>query len=125
MGATMDAIRRRLEQQLKRAYAPYSGFRVAAALETDAGTLVLGCNVENASFGLGLCAERVALFRALAEGHRKFSRLYLLTTDRQPVAPCGACCEALRQIAPGLAIHMFGAASKNAVESSLAELLPG
>jgi cytidine deaminase len=114
-----------LQRILARAYAPYSGFRVAARLEAAGGELVDGCNVENASFGLCLCAERVALARALAQGLRCFSRVYLLSSGEGPVSPCGACREALHRYAPDLEIVMFpGSPGGEPVRCSLAEILP-
>jgi cytidine deaminase len=74
-----------------RAVAPYSGFAVGAALETSAGAIVTGCNIENASYGLTMCAERVALFKALSEGAHQFTRLAVVTDAPQPAPPCGAC----------------------------------
>ena len=74
-----------------RAVADYSGFKVGAALETADGAIVTGCNIENASYGLTMCAERVALFKALSEGHRAFTRLAIVTGAGEPTAPCGAC----------------------------------
>ena len=73
-----------------RAYSPYSGFRVGAALLAE-GKLYCGCNVENASYGLTVCAERVALFRALAEGCRDFTAMAIVGAGGQPAYPCGAC----------------------------------
>jgi cytidine deaminase len=73
------------------AVADYSGFKVGAALETAAGAIVAGCNIENASYGLTLCAERVAIFKAVSEGHRAFSRLAVVADTESPTPPCGAC----------------------------------
>jgi cytidine deaminase len=73
------------------AVADFSGFKVGAALETDAGTIITGCNIENASYGLTLCAERVAIFKALSEGHRAFTRLAVVADTASPTPPCGAC----------------------------------
>lgn len=78
-------------QARERAIAPYSGFRVGAAFETSDGRLVAGCNIENASFGLTICAERVALFKALSEGMRDLSRLVVVADTPHPTPPCGAC----------------------------------
>jgi cytidine deaminase len=113
-----------LRQLLRRAHAPYSGFQVAARLLSEDGDVIDGCNVENASFGLGLCAERSALFRALSLGHRRFRMLYLLSSGSDPVSPCGACREALRQAAPELEIVMFGSSPDEVVRTSLTSLLP-
>jgi cytidine deaminase len=75
----------------RRARAPFSGFKVGAALETDGGTIVTGCNIENATYGLTMCAERVAMFTALSEGHRRFRRLALVADTGASTPPCGAC----------------------------------
>ena len=74
-----------------RAVADYSHFKVGAALETADGTIVTGCNIENATYGLTLCAERVAIFKALSEGHRRFTRIAVVADTEEPTPPCGAC----------------------------------
>jgi cytidine deaminase len=74
-----------------RAIATFSGFRVGAALQTADGTVVSGCNVENATYGLTLCAERVALVKALSEGHRDFVRVAVVADTHSPTPPCGPC----------------------------------
>ena len=73
------------------AVADFSGFKVGAALETADGTIVTGCNVENATYGLTICAERVAMFKALSEGHRNFVRVAVVADTTDPTPPCGAC----------------------------------
>ena len=73
------------------AVAPYSNFAVGAALETTDGVVVTGCNVENATYGLTVCAERIALFKALSEGHRRFRRVVVVAGTDSPTPPCGAC----------------------------------
>jgi cytidine deaminase len=73
------------------AVAGYSGFKVGAALETAGGVMIGGCNVENATYGLTVCAERVAIFKALSEGHREFVRMAVVADSREPTPPCGAC----------------------------------
>jgi cytidine deaminase len=75
----------------RHARADYSGFRVGAALETADGTIVTGCNVENATYGLTVCAERVAMFKALSEGHRRFRRIAVVADTQEPTPPCGPC----------------------------------
>jgi cytidine deaminase len=82
-----------------RAVAPFSGFTVGAALETDDGTIVTGCNVENASYGLTMCAERVAVFKAVSEGHRRFRRIAVVADTPAPTPPCGACRQILWEYA--------------------------
>jgi len=73
------------------AVADFSKFKVGAALETDTGEIITGCNVENASYGLTVCAERVAIFKALSEGKRQFKRIVVVADTADPPPPCGAC----------------------------------
>ena len=75
----------------RRAHATYSGFKVGAALETADGIIVTGCNIENATYGLTICAERVAMFKALSDGHRRFRRVAVVADTVEPTPPCGAC----------------------------------
>jgi cytidine deaminase len=79
----------------RQAHAPYSGLHVGAALEGGEGGVHSGCNVENSSFGLSICAERAALFRAVADGERQFGKLVIFTADAGPLSPCGACRQVL------------------------------
>ncbi len=75
----------------RHARARFSGFAVGAALECESGEIVTGCNVENATYGLTICAERVALFKALSEGHDRFTRVAVVADTDDPTPPCGAC----------------------------------
>jgi cytidine deaminase len=86
----------------RRAVAPFSGFRVGAALETSGGAIITGCNVENATYGLTMCAERVAVFKALSEGHRRFRRIAIVAATAAP--PCGACRQILWEFGGNLEI---------------------
>jgi cytidine deaminase len=105
-----------------RAYAPYSNFRVGAALETVDGTVFTGCNVENASYGLTICAERAAVFAAVVAGARRFRRAVVVSNVDPPAAPCGACRQVLAEFGLDLAIDGVGPHRK--VSWQLAELLP-
>lgn len=75
----------------RRAHARFSGFKVGAALRTADGAIVAGCNIENATYGLTVCAERVAMFKALSEGHRRFTSVVVVADTAAPTPPCGAC----------------------------------
>jgi cytidine deaminase len=75
----------------RHARAAYSSFKVGAALEASDGTIITGCNIENATYGLTICAERVAMFKALSEGHKKFRRVAVVADTEEPTPPCGAC----------------------------------
>ena len=107
------------------AYAPYSKFRVGAALLAENGTVYSGCNVENRSFGLTVCAERNAVFKAVSSGQRSFRALALSTPDSEsPVSPCGACRQVLSEFMDPAAVVIFGGSGKERVETTLGILYP-
>jgi cytidine deaminase len=99
-GTLIDAARRAREK----AHAAFSGFKVGAALETADGAVITGSNVENASYGLTMCAERVAMFKALSEGHRGFVRIAIVANTESPTPPCGACRQILWEFGGDLEI---------------------
>ena len=110
----------------ERAHAPFSKFKVGAALETRDGRVFVGCNVENSSYGLSICAERVALFKAISEGVREFSRIAVIadTPAGMPVRPCGACRQVISDLM-GAAAEVVMTNLHGDLETALvSELLP-
>lgn len=105
------------------AHCPYSKFAVGAALLTASGEIYAGCNVENVSFGLTNCAERTALFAAVAAGERRFTRIAVVTGTSPPVSPCGACRQALAEFAPDIEVIMANP-SGEVRRATLRDLLP-
>lgn len=108
---------------MERAYAPYSGFRVGAALLTPDGGVVAGCNVENASYPVALCAERAALATAVASGAREFEALLIVADSPRPCPPCGMCRQALAEFGVDLRVVLVGLGGAEA-EYRLSDLLP-
>lgn len=106
----------------KKAYAPYSKFKVGAALEAENGKIYTGCNIENASYGITVCAERVALVKAVSEGVKKFKRIAVVASSKKPCPPCGICRQALYEFAPKMEIIMANLKGKTMSEN-IAKLL--
>jgi cytidine deaminase len=119
----IDQLLLRAWEVRNRAYAPYSHFAVGAALLGDSGEVHVGCNVENISFGLTLCAERCAVTQAIAKGERRFRMIAIVSDSKEPVSPCGACRQVLAEFAPDLAV-VCETRSGERFTASLAELLP-
>ena len=107
----------------RNAQAGYSHFKVGAALETAAGSIITGCNIENATYGLTLCAERVAMFKALSEGHRRFTRMAVVADTVAPTSPCGACRQVLWEFGQDLEIVLANLTEVTG-RHQMAELLP-
>jgi cytidine deaminase len=107
-----------------RAHAPYSGFRVGAVLEDLSGNLHAGCNLESASIGLSLCAERAALASAWSSGNKTFKRIWIYTPTAEPTRPCGACREMLLRCAGDMEVILL-CEGESVERTRLARLLPG
>ena len=105
-----------------RAYAPYSNFRVGAALESEGGEIYVGCNVENASYGLTICAERAAVCAAVAAGAQRFRRAVVVSDTDPPAAPCGACRQVLSEFGRDFRVDAVG--PQGSATWTMAELLP-
>jgi cytidine deaminase len=105
------------------AHAPFSHFLVGAALETEAGAVITGCNVESASYGLTMCAERVAVFKAVSEGHRRFRRIAVVADTAEPTPPCGACRQVLWEHGGNLEVILANLTEVKA-HHQLKDLLP-
>jgi cytidine deaminase len=105
------------------ALADYSHFKVGAALETAGGEVITGCNIENATYGLTICAERVAIFKALSDGHREFRRIVVVADTPEPTPPCGACRQILWEFAGDIEVVL---ANLDAVTANhrMRDLLP-
>ena len=107
----------------RHARAGYSRFKVGAALETAGGVIVTGCNIENATYGLTLCAERVALVKALSDGHTKFTRIAVAADTGKPTAPCGPCRQLLWEYCGDIEVILSNLDGPTA-RLRLADLLP-
>ena len=108
-----------------RAYAPYSKFRVGAAVRLADGSVVAGANVENASYGLACCAERTAVFTAVAQGARRLSEVLVVADTDRPVPPCGACRQVLSEFLDKDAPVWLVGRDGQAARTSVGEILPG
>ena len=105
------------------AVAPYSNFTVGAALETLDARVFTGCNIENATYGLTMCAERVAMFKALSEGHRQFRRIAIVADTKSPTPPCGACRQILWEFGGDIEVILANTTHESA-RFQLSALLP-
>jgi cytidine deaminase len=121
----MDELFREARKAADFAYAPYSKFRVGAALLAEDGALYTGANVENRSYGLAICAERSAVVSAVSKGARKFIALAISTPDSgYPVGPCGACRQVLTEFMPAEAPVRFAGGAGDRVDTTIGALLP-
>lgn len=109
----------------ERAYAPYSAFKVGAALRCDDGAIHVGCNVENAAYPEGICAEGGAIAAMVASGGRRIVEIVVCGGERGPCTPCGGCRQKLREFgAPGMPVYMIDPAGQVLLVKTLGELLP-
>ena len=118
----MSDLVQRARDAMKNAWAPYSNFQVGAAIEAADGRVYVGCNVESASYGLTICAERMALGAAVAGGARKLKRVVVTTDVDPPAAPCGACRQLLAEF--GLSLEVLSVGPSTERRWTLAQLLP-
>ena len=118
-----DALIQAARRARENALADFSHFKVGAALETADGTIVAGCNIENATYGLTICAERVAMFKALSEGHRAFRRIAIVADTEDPTSPCGPCRQILWEFGGNLEVILANLAKEKG-RYHLEDLLP-
>jgi cytidine deaminase len=119
-GSDLIAAARRAREH---AHAPFSNFKVGAALETVEGQVITGCNIENATYGLTMCAERVAIFKALSEGHRTFRRIAIVAATDAPTPPCGACRQIIWEFCGDIEVVLANLQTTTA-SLQMTELLP-
>jgi cytidine deaminase len=108
---------------LRHSHSPYSRFRVGAAVLTASGKIYTGCNIENSSFSLSVCAERTALFKAVSEGERSFTRILIVSDAEDYITPCGACRQVISDLAGDIDIVMTNGSGEER-KMKLSELLP-
>ena len=123
MAVSTDELLAAARAVRENAFAAFSRFKVGAALETDDRQIITGCNVENATYGLTICAERVAVFKAISEGHRRFTRVAVVADTQDPTPPCGACRQILWEFGGDLEV-ILGNLQGETARFRLKDLLP-
>ncbi len=121
--SSLETLRDAAFDAMENAYAPYSRFRVGAALRASSGVVITGCNVENAAYGEALCAERVAVASAVAQGIKSFEEIAIATEGDDPAPPCGSCRQTMSEFAPDLKVTSYSKNGKQ-VTWRLGDLLP-
>jgi len=122
---SIEELKEKALSVLSNAYAPYSGIRVAAAVEAEDGSVYLGVNVENASLGLTICAERAAVAAMITAGRRKICKVVIVSSTAEPLPPCGACRQVLAEFGDDdTVVASFSAATGEHMEWRLGELAP-
>jgi cytidine deaminase len=120
---TSSSLREAALAAMEHAYAPYSNFRVGAALRTIDGQTITGCNIENSVFGLAICAETLAVASAVSQGLTQFDEIAIATEDSEPTPPCGTCRQVLSEFAPNITVSSYTRDGKEA-SWMLEDLLP-
>lgn len=108
---------------MEKAYAPYSGFKVGAAVLTSSGKIYTGVNIENASYGATVCAERVAIFKAVSEGEKEIVEIAIASETEEPAAPCGICRQVMSEFATNAKIFLVGKRGK-VIETTFKKIMP-
>lgn len=120
-----DLLIEKADDMLKMAYVPYSNFPVGAVILSETGEVFAGCNVENSSYGLSICAERTAIFKAVSEGSREFKKMVITGNTDDPISPCGACRQVISEFCePDMPVVLTNTDGK-IKKTTVAELLPG
>lgn len=120
---TWDVLIDAAWQAREHAYAPYSGFRVGAAVQCADGSIYGGCNIENVSYGLTNCAERTAMFQAVANGAKELYRMVICADTPEPIAPCGACRQVMVELAPQMEVLLINKEGKQ-IFTTVEKLMP-
>ncbi|AWR97206.1 cytidine deaminase [Acidianus sulfidivorans JP7] len=111
------------KEATKNSYSPYSKLKVGAAIVSDDNEIFVGCNIENSSYGLSICAERVAIFNAISKGKKKFKKIAIITSEGNGIMPCGACRQVLSEFSDNIEIITLNN-DKKIVKFRLSDLLP-
>lgn len=117
------ALVEKAREGMKNSYSPYSNFKVGAAIVTSTGEVFTGCNIENASFGGTNCAERTALFKAISEGYKRFSKIAIISDSKDYTAPCGICRQVLSEFSLNMEVILANT-NGDYIKKTLKELLP-
>lgn len=121
----MDELIQAATKAREKSYSPYSKFAVGAAVQTRTGEIFGGCNIENASYGLSMCAERNAIFNAVSAGHQDLVAIAVIGQTDGPISPCGACRQVISEFLPQLAPVYLTNLAGNTVTTTVADILPG
>lgn len=121
---TLRSILNLAKEVQNKAYAPYSDFKVGAAVLTASEKIYTGCNIENSSYSLTICAERVALFKAVSEGEKDIKTIFIIGPQNEPISPCGACRQVIFELAKDATIYLSNSDMTKVIETNAKELLP-